>query len=282
MSERLAIRSMTRQEVDIAVDWAEREGWNPGLHDAAVFHGADPDGFLIARLGDEPVAVCSAVRHGSAFGFFGFYIVAPSRRGQGHGLALWQAAMQRLKGRVVGLDGVVAQQHNYARSGFVLAYRQVRYAGRTPAGADHDAGLHPLHALPPEHWLRYDRLCFPSERRAYIEPWVRQPGTVALALMEGGEIRGYGAIRPCRRGFKVGPLFAEDAASAERLFRGLQSAVPPGAEVFLDVPMVNRQALALAERQGMTPVFETARMYAGATPGIDTARQFGVTSFELG
>jgi hypothetical protein len=282
MSERLDIRAMTRQEVHLAVDWADREGWNPGLHDATVFHGADPEGFLIARLGNEPVAVCSAVRHGDAFGFFGFYIVAPHRRGQGHGLTLWQAAMQRLKGRVVGLDGVVAQQHNYARSGFVLAYRQVRYAGRSKAVADHDKGLRPLHDLPPEQWLKYDRLCFPSERRAYIEPWVRQPGTVALALVDGAGLCGYGAIRPCRRGFKVGPLFADDAAAAERLLRGLQGAVPPGAEVFLDVPMVNREALALAERQGMTPVFETARMYAGAAPGIDTARQFGVTSFELG
>ena len=282
MTERLAIRSMTRQEVDLAVDWADAEGWNPGLQDATAFHGADPEGFLIGRLGDEPVAVCSAVRHGSGFGFFGFYIVAPHRRGQGHGLALWQAAMSRLSGRVVGLDGVVAQQHNYARSGFSLAYRQVRYAGLAHAEATRDPGLCALGTLQASQWLAYDRLCFPDERQAYITRWVQQTGTVALALMEDGSLKGYAAIRPCRKGFKIGPLFADNASVAESLFSGLVSSIPAGSEVFLDVPMVNTEALALAVRHGMQPVFETARMYAGGVPQLDTRRQFGVTSFELG
>ena len=45
--------------------------------------------------------------------FLGFYIVKPELRGQGHGLRLWQAGMARLDDRVVGLDGVIAQQENY-------------------------------------------------------------------------------------------------------------------------------------------------------------------------
>ena len=42
----LAIRVMTRDEVDVAVEWAAREGWNPGRSDAAAFHAADPEGFM--------------------------------------------------------------------------------------------------------------------------------------------------------------------------------------------------------------------------------------------
>ena len=37
--------------------------------------------------------------------------------------------MARLEGRVVGLDGVVDQQANYQRSGFVLAHRNIRFGG---------------------------------------------------------------------------------------------------------------------------------------------------------
>ncbi|HLA33082.1 MAG TPA: GNAT family N-acetyltransferase, partial [Pseudomonas sp.] len=31
---------MTRAEVDLAIDWAAAEGWNPGLHDADCFYAA--------------------------------------------------------------------------------------------------------------------------------------------------------------------------------------------------------------------------------------------------
>ena len=41
--------------------------------------------------------------------------------------AIWNAAMDSLAGRNVGLDGVVAQQDNYRKSGFRLAYRNVRF-----------------------------------------------------------------------------------------------------------------------------------------------------------
>jgi hypothetical protein len=56
----------------------------------------------------------------------------------------------------------------------------------------------------------------------------------------------------------------------------------PGTEFFVDVPEPNTAAIALAERQGMSVVFETARMYTGPAPKLPLARLFGVTTFELG
>ena len=47
---------MTQQEVATAIEWAAAEGWNPGLHDAACFYAADPSGFLVGLLEDEPIA----------------------------------------------------------------------------------------------------------------------------------------------------------------------------------------------------------------------------------
>src|SRR5690606_16283758 len=122
-----SIRCMTRPEVDLCVEWAAAEGWNPGLHDAAPFHAADSEGFLVGMLDGEPIGSISAVRYGGHFGFIGFYIVAPAWRQQGYGLQLWHAAMQHLQGRLIGLDGVVAQQDNYRKSGFALAYNNIRF-----------------------------------------------------------------------------------------------------------------------------------------------------------
>ena len=88
-------------------------------------------------------------------------------------------------------------------------------------------------------------------------------------------------IRPCRNGRKVGPLVADDRAAAETVLSALLARAG-GGEIFLDVPSVNREAVALAEGFGLAPVFETARMYTGAIAPLRTERVFGVTSFELG
>jgi hypothetical protein len=53
-------------------------------------------------------------------------MIVPHWRGQGIGWRLWTRGMARLAGHLVGLDGVPAQQDNYRKSGFTLAWRNVR------------------------------------------------------------------------------------------------------------------------------------------------------------
>jgi len=278
----LVIRTMSRTELDLGIDWAAAEGWNPGLHDADAFQAADPQAYFVGLLGDEPIGMIAAVRYGEGFGFIGFYIVRPAWRGQGHGLALWQAGMQSLSGRLVGLDGVVAQQANYRRSGFELAYNNIRHQGTAMAVGSPDPQIRPITQIPFEQVARYDAALFPDDRRRFLSAWLSLPGCIGLGLMQGDRLAGYGAIRPCRQGFKVGPLLADDAGVAERLLRALLAAVPSGALVQFDTPAVNAPAIALARSLGMSPVFETARMYTGAAPRLPLERLFGVTSFELG
>jgi hypothetical protein len=103
-----------------------------------------------------------------------------------------------------------------------------------------------------------------------------------MAVEKEGAIGGYGVIRPLRDGFKVGPLFADDASCAEALFHALAMRVPAGSRIALDVPEPNAAGIALAERHGLSLVFETARMYAGPAPKLPLAKLFGVTTFELG
>jgi len=40
----ITVRTMRREELDLAIDLATNEGWNPGLHEADVFWAADPQG----------------------------------------------------------------------------------------------------------------------------------------------------------------------------------------------------------------------------------------------
>ncbi len=276
----LSIGPAGPQGVRSMLDWAAAEGWNPGLEDAEPFHATDPGGFLLARLDGEPVGCISVVRYPGGFGFLGFYIVRPEYRGRGFGLTLWRAGMERLADCNVGLDGVVAQQENYRRSGFVLAHRNLRWGGVVKARPLDDPRVVPLDRVPFETVLAYDRSCFGFERRAFLERWIARP-RVALGFLERGRLLGLGVIRACRRGFKIGPLFADRADAAEALFLAL-CAEARGEPVFLDPPEPNGEATALALRHGLLPVFETARMYTKADPGLPLSRIFGITTFELG
>ncbi len=278
----LTIRPLALDEMSIPIDWAAAEGWNPGLHDAAPFHAADPDGFLAAFEDGEPVACISVVRSGTDFGFLGFYICRPDRRGLGLGWRVWQAGMAHLRGRTVGLDGVVAQQENYRKSGFALAYRNVRHQGAPGVAAPvPDAALRPIDPALLSAIIAFDRLHYPAPREAFLRLWLSMPEATALALVEDGAVTGYGMIRPARDGWKVAPLFASTEQGAERLFGALAASVP-GQTVILDLPEPNAAALALAARHGLQPVFETARMYAGPAPSLPLNQIYGVTSFELG
>jgi GNAT superfamily N-acetyltransferase len=276
------IRTMTRQEINIAVDWAAAEGWNPGLYDADCFYAADPGGFLVGMLGDEPIATISAVKYGSSFGFIGFYIVKPEYRSKGYGMQIWNAGMESLSGRTIGLDGVVAQQDNYKKSGFALAYSNVRYQGTGGGDYPAGAGIVPLSALAFDDICAYDQAFFPDNRREFLKYWINRPQSAALGIVRDNKLAGYGVLRICRTGFKVGPLFADSPECAEQLFVALKSHAPESAPVFLDIPAVNAAAVDLVNRHNMTVSFETARMYAGKAPDLPINRLFGVTTFELG
>lgn len=278
----LDIRPMRPAELALGIDWAAAEGWNPGLHDADSFFPTDPAGFLIAHLGDEPVGMVSAVRYGRGFGFLGFYLVRPEHRGQGHGLALWQAAVAHLAGRVIGLDGVVAQQPNYRKSGFVLAWNNVRWQGLAVDHGAAEAGIDAATPADTAALLAYDAPLFPDDRRGFMPRWLAQAGSQVRVARRGGAVAGFGVIRPCRQGWKIGPLVADTPALADALYRALVSAVPVGAQVQLDVPAPHGEAVALARRHGLQPAFETARMYAGPAPALPMSRLFGITTFELG
>jgi len=277
----LHIGTATRAELDLMVEWAAGEGWNPGLADADCFHAADPGGFLVGRLGAEPIGCISVVTYGPAFGFLGFYIVKPALRGQGHGLRLWQAGMARLENRVVGLDGVLAQQENYQRSGFVLAHRNIRFGGTPRCDYPRDGRLAVIDAGLVEPVLAHDRALFPAARDTFLRCWLRPEQRKGLALIEDGMTRGYGVIRACRSGFKIGPLFADNYEGADLLFRAL-AAGAKDAEVFLDCPEPNHPATGLAASHGLSPVFETARMYRGPAPALPLSRIYGISTFELG
>lgn len=263
-------------------EWAAAENWNPGLTDAQAFVVADPRGFLVGRMDAEPVTCISVVEYGESFGFLGMYIARPAVRGRGLGYRTWQAGMARLRGRTIALDGVVAQQDNYRRSGFRLAWTNVRFEGPAPE-VEAPPGVRIVDArdIPFDRLAAYDRRFFGAPRDAFLAAWISVPARSARVAVRDGEIVGFAVLRDAHAASRVGPLFAADGSIALALVSSLAHA-RAATTVAVDVPGVNDAALAWADAAGWTPSFETARMYIGHPPEIDRSGLFGITSLELG
>jgi len=278
----IQFRVMTREEVAVAVAWAANEGWNPGLSDAECFSAVDPEGFFCAETDGKIVGTVSVVNYDDRFSFYGFFVVDPAYRAKGIGMQLYRYAMQHAGTRVVGCDGVVAMVANYEKSGgLFLHYNNARYEGI--GGGAMPAGLTPIRDVDFDILADYDAAHFPARREQFLRCWIRQKGHYGLAQLDrDGKIAGYGVRRVCQTGHKIGPLFARDRATAERILDGLVAGIP-GEQFYLDIPVPNAAAVALVQDRKMTPVFYTARLYTSPDPvPLPLDEIFGVTTFELG
>ena len=281
----LLIRGMRREELDILVDWAAIEGWNPGLSDADIFWATDPEGFIGAELDGELIGGGSIVSYNGRYGFMGFFIVHPDHRGRGLGNTLWHARRNMLIDRLekpatIGMDGVFDMQSYYAKGGFEFAGRDLRFEtiGKPFSIPGDIVDLGEIEFAEIE---AYDRAHFPAPRIEFLRRWLNQPGAFSLGAVNDGNLTGFAVMRPCRKGYKIGPLFADNPDIAENLFHAL-SAKAPDEAIFLDAPETNPAAIAMAHRHNMVEVFGCAKMYLGPKPELPEQEIFGVTSFELG
>lgn len=274
------IRSINLEELKTPFIWAVQEGWHPGINDAGHYYPTDSQGFFMGFLDDEPIGSISAVAYGNSFGFIGLYIVRPEFRHQGYGMALWNTAMQHLQDRNIGLDGVIAQQKNYSKSGFKLAHRNLRFQTQGTGQKLEHRGLISLSAIPFSEVLAYD--CFPVPRPVFLKSWIKQRQGNALAMVVNQQLVGFGVIRACHQSYRIGPLFSDEPAYAETLLNALLAFAPAETLVFIDVPEVNRAALSLVEQYHMPLVFEATRMYSKVNPSLDLNKIYGVSTLELG
>ena len=282
MNDNYIVTHMSKDEMPVAITWADREGWNPGLHDVDCFYQTDPHGFFAGKLDGKIIAIGSAVIYDDQFAFCGFYMVDPVYRGQGFGMALTKTRLAYIGARNVGIDGVTPMLEKYARLGYKLAYNNARYCGTNKSyPLLRDKAIIPLSQVNFERLITYDRRHFPARRDTFLSCWINQEGGKSLGYIHHGELLGYGVIRPCKRGFKIGPLFAENSHIADELFVQLANHAN-GQPIYLDIPECNPFALDLVKRHQLEKVFETARMYLKKAPIVEIEHIYGITSFELG
>lgn len=275
------IRNLREDEVNIPIEWAREEGWNPGLHDGACHYPVDTSGWFCADYDGEVIGVGVATNYDETFCFGGFYIVKDNCRHHGIGWDICSAIFAHAGDRNFGVDGVYEMQDKYTeKMGLRFAYRNIRWQG--VAAGKEQPDLVSSQDVPFEELLAYDTAHFPVERRVFLEKWIHQPEATALVKLDKDEkISGYGVIRKCYEGYKIGPIFADTPDIANEIFEGLTAPIP-GEVIFYDTPEPNTAAVRMAQERSMVEVFGTARMYTKMAPALPLNEIFGVTTFELG
>ena len=283
---------MTRAELDVIVEWAANEGWNPGLHDADIFWATDPDAFIAAELKGEMIGGGSIVNYGGVCGFMGFFLIHPQFRGRGFGAQLWLARRERLIKRLqaparIEMDGVFNMQSFYAKGGFQFLHRDFRFQATASAQSNVPASnstlcdVVDLSTLAFDEINQYDQTIFMAPRPQFLRRWISQPACHALGAMHNGKLVGYAIARPSRTGYRIGPLFANDPAIARMLFQSLLTRLPHQ-QVQIDVPECNTAGVEMVKSSGFQEVFGCARMAFGPPLPRPLQNIFGVTTFELG
>lgn len=282
MSKHFYISQNDPEALQFACQRAAVEGWNPGLDDTTTMLTADTNGFFLGRLNDQPIACASAVCYDDHFAFFGFYIVLPNYRDQGYGMQVTQKRLAYVGDRCVGLDGVVENERIYEKIGFRRDFISHRYELTNPAQKNHCSELiSPFQSQDFDTLCKYDRQCFPSDRRKFLQAWVNATHANTFCANGKGKFQGYAVIRRCQTGYKVGPLFADNHDIASALLSHAMHSVEPG-PVFIDVPSCNDQAQRLIDNLNAPSQFACVRMYRNGIPTIDKSKVYGISSFELG
>lgn len=276
----MTIRTMTEEDLHRVLGWAAAEGWNPGREDAAAFFAADPRGFLVKDIDGTPVAAISVFNHSADVAFLGLYLCLPAWRGQGHGMDVWRAGLAHAGARSIGLDGVPAQQDNYARSGFLAYGATIRYEGRLSAAPD--PRVRPVQPDETAALIAQDANACGIKRTAFATAWFApSQHRQTMALTDGAEITGFATFRRCQSGTKIGPLCASTPMDAEALLAS-NPFFAPGEPVFVDVQGHDAPLGDILQAHGFVAVFETARMFKGPPPQARPPRFHGIATMELG
>ena len=132
---------------------------------------------------------------------------------------------------------------------------------------------------------KYDVIHEISPRPHFLSQWLNHPaGDVFSAVDTTGSCHGYLRIRPCLlpigKGWRIGPLLAQDQRVALLLLNSIFSSYR--GVILIDSPGHNLSATALLKSCGFKEISSTTRMYRGKIANCHDADIFGLACLELG
>jgi predicted N-acetyltransferase YhbS len=235
------------------------------------------------------VATTATLPYGGRFAWIGMVLVAGEYRRRGVATKLMRQAMDELAAAtlVPVLDATPDGHAVYQALGFEDSWgfhrlvRRERPAAAAATPAPADVTIRPITDADWTALCAYDAAAFGAERNAVLAGLRGRLPAAELIAERDGRIAGLLLGRDGRIAAQIGPLIAEDDATARALLaRALDRLEGP---LFVDLADVKTGARSWLEARGFSAVRPLTRMLYGRSQRFDdAARTFAVVGPEFG
>jgi GNAT superfamily N-acetyltransferase len=208
-------------------------GWNQTKADWRLFRG---HGQVRALDDGHPralAATAAALPYGPGVAWISMVLVRPDMRRRGLAMALVRWAVESLRAAAlpsIALDATPAGREVYRRLGFRDLWGFGRWALPPSLPAGPGVAVRPLREGDWPALLALDAAAFGAPRAFLLRDFAARlpPAALVAEAPRGGGLAGALLARDGVRGPQLGPLLADDAATARALLAAGLAALPPG------------------------------------------------------
>ena len=278
----LRIRRLALTDLEGAVALSAEAGWNQTAQDwRLLITGGRALG--VEAADERLIASALACLYGGGIAWIAMVLVTPAWRRRGIATELMRRVVADCRGGclITGLDATPAGREVYGPLGFRDIYRFSRFEAENINVSARCDGMRRVEAADIGRIVAYDEQISGMGRAALIESlWRRRPEQALLAE-RNGVITGIALARDGRRAGQLGPLLADNEATALALARvALANVEGP---VFMDVLDDKAALIALLRAAGFRRQRGYMRMLLDRdAPLDDRARVWAVAGPEFG
>jgi GNAT superfamily N-acetyltransferase len=262
-------RALGPDDLDACLALSAEASWNQTDADwRMLFETGETQGIF---LGGKLVASAGIAIHGGRIGWICMVLVTPSEQRKGLATQLLGWAIERCaaRGLIAGLDATPAGRQVYEKLGFLDVYgvkRLQRGDGSKAVAVPTNPAVREAVAGDLGAIAEFDTPRFGADRSPLLERWYRRmPGLAHLALDES--LVGYCLAREGRNATHVGPLVADDDATAIALFEAVLARID--GPCFIDVPDRQERLQSWLEDRGFAVQRPFTRMLIGRSEPLD-------------
>ncbi|HEY2342896.1 MAG TPA: GNAT family N-acetyltransferase, partial [Chthoniobacteraceae bacterium] len=222
-----SLRTMTDDDVPGADGLRRLAGWNQTREDWLRILALSPGGSFVAEEGGEIIGAVATVTYGREMAWIGMMLVHPSHRRKGLGSQLMRCAIEHLRSNSVDcikLDATPLGRPVYERLGFLPEQTLTRWR-RPPAPAAATASepqgmVRALDEAVLPAVAALDASAFGTARLRLLQHLAGNAHR-AFTVFRGGELEGFGMLRPGDQADHLGPMACSNATAAAALLAPL-------------------------------------------------------------
>lgn len=278
----IAIGRLALSELPDADALVAEAGWNQVAADWRIF--LELGTVYAVRAGGGVIATAATLPYGDTCAWIGMVLVAGAHRRQGLATRLLRRCIDDVIAaeRVPVLDATPAGRAVYKPLGFLEAWGFARLASRKRGPIAQASGdVQPITDAVWPALCAYDAAAFGADRGNVLARMRGRLPAANLFVQRDGRIAGFLLGREGRTSAHLGPLVAEDDATAQALLaRALRSI---DGQAYIDIADAKTDTRAWLEALGFAPQRPFTRMLHGRSTGFDDGRRtYAVIGPEFG